>query len=150
MRWLLLSLEAKLQRTIWSALFREAAMALKSRLFAGEPKLEAAAVSDPAHIKKGAIGDHVRRIQVALRSLDGATIDADGTFGPATDAAVLAFKQKRDIVNHSYQSQADSIVGKMTMTALDKEMVEFEKGIRIETEGSLCQLGKTRVLNFPT
>ena len=38
-------------------------------LFAGDPKLEAAAVSDPAHIKKGAIGDHVRKIQVALSGI---------------------------------------------------------------------------------
>lgn len=125
-------------------------MALKSRLFAGEPKLEAAAVSDPAHIKKGAIGEHVRKIQIALIRLDGATIDPDGRFGPAMDAAVLAFKQERDIVNRSYQAQADSIVGKMTMTALDEEMVEFEKGIKIETEGSLCRLGKTRFPNFPS
>jgi hypothetical protein len=38
-------------------------------LFAGDPKLEAAAVSDPAHIKKAAIGDHVRKIRVALSGI---------------------------------------------------------------------------------
>jgi hypothetical protein len=38
-------------------------------LFAGDPKLEAAAVSDPAHIQKGAIGDHVRKIRVALSGI---------------------------------------------------------------------------------
>jgi peptidoglycan hydrolase-like protein with peptidoglycan-binding domain len=123
-------------------------MALKSRLFAGDPKLEAAAVSDPAHIKQGAIGDHVRKIQVALIQLDGATISADGKFGPETDAAVLAYKQERDIINRSYQSQADSIVGRMTIAALDKEMVDAEKQIQIKTEGSLCQFGQPRILNF--
>jgi hypothetical protein len=35
-------------------------------------------------------------------------------YGPATSAAVLSFKQARNIVNRSYQTQADRIVGKMT------------------------------------
>jgi peptidoglycan hydrolase-like protein with peptidoglycan-binding domain len=123
-------------------------MALKSRLLSGDQKLEAAAVSDPAHIKRGATGDHVRKIQLALIRSDGATIDADGNFGPGTEAAVLGFKQRRDIVNRSYQSQADALVGKMTMTALDAEMVEVEKRVSIEREGSLCRLGETRIPNF--
>jgi hypothetical protein len=62
---------------------------------------------------------------------------------------VLGFKQRRDIVNRSYQSQADAIVGKMTMAALDSEMVEIEKRIKIEREGSLCRLGESRIPNFP-
>ena len=123
-------------------------MALKSRLFSGDQKLEAAAVSDPAHIKRGATGEHVRKIQLALISLEGATIEADGNFGPGTETAVLGFKQRRDIVNRSYQSQADAIVGKMTMAALDSEMVEIEKRIKIEREGSLCRLGESRIPNF--
>jgi peptidoglycan hydrolase-like protein with peptidoglycan-binding domain len=117
-------------------------MALQSRLFAGDPKLEAAAVSDAAHIEQGASGEHVRKIQVALTRLDGATIATDGKFGPATAAAVLAFKKKRDIVNRSYQSQADSIVGRMTMAALDREMADAENEVRIVTDGSLCRLGE--------
>ena len=76
-------------------------MAHQSKLFAGDPKLEAAAISDPAHIMQGASGDHVRKIQAALIRLDGASIAADGKFGAATGAAVLAFKKKRDIVNRS-------------------------------------------------
>lgn len=123
-------------------------MALKSRLFAGDQKLETAAASDPGHITKGSAGEHVRKIQVALIRLDGAAIEADGAFGPRTEAAVLAFKRKRDIVNRSYQSQADAIVGKMTMAALDQEMAELEKRVRIVSEGSLCQLGQTRFPNF--
>src|SRR5262249_11063814 len=97
-------------------------MALQSQLFRGDPKLEAAAVSDPAHILPGATGEHVRKIQLALIQLDGAAIDPDGKYGTATAAAVLAYKQKRNIINLTYQTQADNIVGKMTMTALDKEM----------------------------
>ena len=97
-------------------------MALQSQLFRGDPQLEAAAVSDPSHIVQGASGEHVRKIQQALIELDGATIKADGKFGPATAAAVLAYKRKRDIVNRAYQTEADNIVGKMTMAALDKEL----------------------------
>lgn len=117
-------------------------MALQSKLFAGDPKLEAAAISDPAHIMQGASGDHVRKIQAALIRLDGASIAADGKFGAATAAAVLAFKKKRDIVNRSYQSQADAIVGKMTMAALDNEMVDVEKQTVIKFDSSYCQFSQ--------
>jgi hypothetical protein len=101
-------------------------MRLQSELFRGEPKLEAAAVSDPAHIVPGATGPHVRKIQTALFLLDGAAI-ADGElrrtfYGPSTAGAVLAYKHKRNIINRSYQTQADNIVGKMTIASLDSEM----------------------------
>lgn len=102
-------------------------MALQSELFRGDPKLEAAAVSDPAHIVPGAAGDHVRKIQMALIRLDGATVAADGLYGPETAAAVLAYKQKRKIVNRSYQTTADNIVGKMTIAELDKELSDLDR-----------------------
>ncbi len=114
-------------------------MALRSKLFAGDPKLEAAAVRDSAHIQRGDAGDHVRKIQTALVKVDAARLAADGIFGPATAAAVLAFKQKRDIVNRTYQSQADTIVGKMTMAALDEEMVAFEAQNFITVQDSYCK-----------
>ena len=95
-------------------------MALQSKLFRGDAKLEAAAVSDPAHILQGASGDHVRKIQQALIQLDSAAIGSDGKYGPATAAAVAAFKQKRQILNT--QGKIDNIVGKKTMAALDAEM----------------------------
>lgn len=98
-------------------------MALQSQLFRGESKLEAAAMSDPAHIVQGATGEHVRKIQLALIQLDGATLTPDGSYGPATAGAVLAYKRKRNIVNRSSQSQVDDIVGKMTIATLDREMV---------------------------
>ncbi|MEP6833241.1 MAG: hypothetical protein ABJB74_07595 [Gemmatimonas sp.] len=101
-------------------------MALQSQLFSGDATLEAAAVSDPAHIKPGASGPHVGKIQTALILLDDAAISDDELqrtfYGSTTAAAVLEYKRKRNIVNRSYQTQADNIVGKMTMASLDSEM----------------------------
>ena len=102
-------------------------MALQSQLFRGDPKLEAAAVSDPAHILPGSKGPHVAKIQRALNTLDDAGLDEDGAYGPATADAVLAYKRERDIVNRSYQTQADNIVGKMTIAAMDKELLAREQ-----------------------
>ena len=99
-------------------------MALQSSLFQGDPKLEAAAVSDAAHIVPGMKGEHVRKIQLALNQLDKAGLDADSIYGNATAAAVLAYKRKRNIINKAYQSQADNIVGKMTIAALDRELLQ--------------------------
>src|SRR5947208_3004448 len=102
-------------------------MALQSKLFRGDAKLEAALVSDSAHIVQGAIGSHVGKIQQALNELDGAGLNPDENYGPATASAVLAYKQKRNIINRSYETRADNIVGKMTMAALDAEMLEKER-----------------------
>jgi hypothetical protein len=102
-------------------------MALRSHLFAGDTKLEAAAQSHPAHIVKGAVGPHVAKIQGALFALDGVEVAESErrsqTYGPSTAAAVLAYKKKRDIVNRSYQSSADDVVGIMTVKALDDELL---------------------------
>ena len=101
-------------------------MPLRSKLFRGDPKLEACLVNDSAHIITGAVGPHVSKIHTALFATDGADVAAAelqaARYGPSTAAAVLAFKRKRDIVNRSYQTQADDIVGKMTIAALDGEM----------------------------
>jgi len=87
-------------------------------------------VSDPAHVLPGASGPHVRKIQTALMLLDGAAISADEVqrtfYGASTAAAVLAYKQKRNIINRSYQTHADNIVGKMTTASLDSEMLKWE------------------------
>ncbi|MET0348244.1 MAG: peptidoglycan-binding protein [Rhizobacter sp.] len=101
-------------------------MALTSQLFNGDSKLEAAALSDPAHITQGHRGDHVAKIQQALNQLSGARLTADGVYGQATAAAVLSYKQRRGIVNRSYQASADNIVGKMTVLTLDREMATLE------------------------
>ncbi len=53
-------------------------------------------------------------------------IQADGIYGAKTAAAVLAYKQKRNIVNRAYQTTADNVVGKMTVVAIDKELLASE------------------------
>lgn len=99
-------------------------MVLRSQLFTGDSKLEAAAVSDPSHIEPGASGEYVKKIQMALNQIDDAGLRLDGSYGPATAAAVLAYKRKRNIVNRNYESEADNIVGKMTIAALDADLNE--------------------------
>lgn len=101
-------------------------MGLVSRLFRGNKKLEACLVDDAAHVTLGAQGEHVAKIQFALFSLDTLKIDrtelVTQTYGSSTAAAVLSYKTKRRIINHSYQTAPDSIVGKMTIASLDAEM----------------------------
>jgi hypothetical protein len=101
-------------------------MPLVSYLFRDDQRLQTTLVSDPAHVAPGSSGAHVGKIQVALVDLDNAKI-AEGelkckTYGPTTAQAVLAYKQARKIINFSYETTADNIVGKMTIAALDKEM----------------------------
>jgi hypothetical protein len=105
-------------------------MGLQSKQFKGDSSLEACLVRDSAHVTQGARGAHVRKIQEALALLDGAVIDASEksgqSYGPSTAAAVLAYKRKRNIINPSYQTTADDIVGKMTIAKLDGDMLARE------------------------
>jgi hypothetical protein len=105
-------------------------MPLQSQLFQGDAKLEACLIQDSAHVTKGAVGDHVAKIQFALGVLGDLRIAENElsaqTYGPSTAAAVLAFKTQRNIINRSYQTTADDIVGKMTIAALDREMFDEE------------------------
>jgi len=101
-------------------------MPLFSQLFQGDPALEAAADIDAAHIMQGARGEHVKKIQTALNTLDDARLSVDGIYGPGTAKAVLNYKTKRNIINQAYQTTADNIVGKMTMAKLDEEMKALE------------------------
>ena len=123
-------------------------MALSSSLFRGDSRLEAASVNHPAHIVPGAQGDHVAKLQYALRMLDDAVIDAlelsSKRYGPSTANAVLAYKQKRDIINPSYQKQADNIVGIMTIAALDREMLQFEQDNPIVVSSIHCAVPRPR------
>lgn len=106
-------------------------MSLTSNLFKPDQRLQKTLISDPAHVVPGEKGDHVARIQVALQDLDDLEINADELskkeYGPSTAAAVLAFKRARKIINRSYQTSEDNIVGKMTIAALDKEMLEKQE-----------------------
>lgn len=105
-------------------------MGLRSELLKKDRKLQTCLVSDPAHVLEGAAGDHVCRIQTALLVLGGPAIQdcelVAKHYGPSTAAAVLAFKKKRQIINRAYQTNPDDIVGKMTIAALDKELLQKE------------------------
>ena len=118
-------------------------MGLQSQCFRGQPQLEAAAVNNNGHIVPGSVGPHVARIQYALLVLGEVGIDAaeqEGQrYGQSTASAVLAYKTKRSIINRSYQSKADDIVGIMTMAALDKEMLALE-GQPTAVRTSACRL----------
>lgn len=127
-------------------------MPLKSNLFKDDQKLQACLVSDPAHVTPGTVGDHVAKIQKALAVLDDLEIDPAEIeakrYGPSTAAAVLAFKKKRKIINYSYQTKEDNIVGKMTIAALDKEMLQHEQA-PIHVGLVACEF-RTRSRDVPT
>lgn len=101
-------------------------MPLQSELFKGDQRLEACLHFDASHVTPGTAGEFVTKIQKALFILDGAVIDPSeqGVYGPSTANAVLTYKKKRKIINYSYQTQADNIVGKMTIASLDNELVQ--------------------------
>jgi len=106
-------------------------MPLKSELFRGDPRLEACAINNQAHITQGAMGEHVSKIQSALLRVNQASIDRGELntqqYGASTTAAVLQYKQQRSIINRSYQTQPDNIVGIMTIAYLDNDLVEWER-----------------------
>jgi peptidoglycan hydrolase-like protein with peptidoglycan-binding domain len=105
-------------------------MPLQSKLFKGDPALEACLIQDSAHVTEGAKGEHVAKIQTALFAIDGLGVSPDelrsSSYGKSTVKAVLAFKAKRNIINYTYERQVDGIVGKMTIAALDGEMLRKE------------------------
>jgi hypothetical protein len=125
-------------------------MPLQSQLFSGDAALEACLVSDPAHVTVGAAGGHVSKIQAALRLIDNARIESTelstARYGASTGAAVLAFKRRRAIINRSYQTQADNIVGKMTIAELDREIARKENGDDDDNVGRI----HCRSFPFPT
>jgi peptidoglycan hydrolase-like protein with peptidoglycan-binding domain len=92
-----------------------------------DPQLESCLLSDLAHIGEGvnSVGEHVRRIQIALNEIDDAGLDIDGDYGGATGDAVENYKNARDILGPG-QVAADRIVGKRTIKSLDNEIFEFE------------------------
>lgn len=73
----------------------------------------------------------MRNIQGALQVLEGAAIVATEleteSYGTSTAAAVLVFKRKRQIINRSYPSSPDNIVGIMTIKAMDEELLAKQR-----------------------
>ena len=112
---------------------RPGAATLRSKHFTSPPdrRLEACLVNDAAHITPGTIGDHVKRIQIALNLLSAGPgrktvfLKVDGIYGPRTAAAVKAYKQQRRILQ-PWQTSPDDIVGKRTLKSLDEEMEVLE------------------------
>lgn len=105
-------------------------MGLASNLFSGDRALEDCLIRDSAHVTTGTVGEHVTKLHSALVLLDNSTIDIselrEGRYGPSTARAVLAFKRKRRIINYSYETNADDIVGKMTIATMDRELFILE------------------------
>lgn len=71
-----------------------------------EPPPHSGARAGRPTLRRGATGELVTGLQRML------AIDADGFFGPVTEAAVRAFQRRRDLV-------PDGIVGPKTWRALD-------------------------------
>ncbi|POR53069.1 hypothetical protein [Bosea psychrotolerans] len=104
---------------------------LRSRLFSGNARLNACSTSNSSHVTAGQKGEFVALLQYALLVLENAAIaqseiDAE-TYGKTTAAAVLNYKTKRQIINRSYQTKPDDIVGIMTITVLDAEIFALER-----------------------
>ena len=105
-------------------------MPLASKLFSANPKLQACLIHDSAHLTPGSSGPPVELIQAALIKLrfleprDG--LSEAGRYGSKTAAAVLNYKRFFKIINFSYQSAADNVVGKMTIASLDAHMCILE------------------------
>ena len=98
-------------------------------------RLSACLASDPQHITPRQTGDHVRAIQDALTILGQrlpdlglpSITDASGFYGDdlslpgCTANVVLKYKTKRDISRPG--QQIDNIVGRMTITQLDDDLL---------------------------
>jgi hypothetical protein len=105
-------------------------MTLTSNHFRDDRRLQACLINDQSHVKKGDIGPFVRLLQDAVYRIDGLQVSSaefdQMRYGDTTAAAVLAYKRKRHIINRSYQTTEDDIVGKMTIASLDGEMNKLE------------------------
>jgi len=91
-------------------------MPLQSKLFKGDPALEACLIQDSAHVTEGAKGEHVAKIQTALFAIDGLGVSPDelrsSSYGKSTVKAVLAFKAKRNIINTLMNGRSTALSAK--------------------------------------
>lgn len=105
---------------------------LVSKHFRDNERLQKCLVSPPDHVTPGSQGKHVALIQEAIIRLGagviGASEIASEFYGESTKQSVLKYKgPPRNIINKTYQSTPDNIVGQMTIDRLDDEMQELEK-----------------------
>jgi hypothetical protein len=123
-------------------------MPLVSKLFTQpmrDPRLEDCLIEDSKHIKPGATGEHVKKIQIALNTLsrgpgrENLNLKVDGIYGPLTAGAVKGYKSapQRRILGPG-QITPDDIVGKRTIKSIDDEMDIFEN--ELPTQSSLISL----------
>ncbi len=117
-------------------------MPLRSTTLQGNAALQACLDNDQAHVTPGTAGAHVGLIHKCLLVLESSPIAPDEirsrTYGRTTAAAVLSYKKARNIINRSYQQQADNIVGKMTIARLDEDIAKVEQA---QTLLSRCPQG---------
>lgn len=104
----------------------------------------------PAGLQKGADGEDVRRLQIALKELGHLDAQATGYFGEQTASAVLAFQIEQKLVGSARDSGA-GIFGPKTQKALTDilgerraQIAAFEPEIKIITfAGDPTKKGKT-------
>lgn len=72
-------------------------------------------------LKKGSSGSEVRQVQQRLKTLGWLSGSADGDFGDATEAAVMAFQKASGLT-------ADGIVGKSTLAKLNSNSAVSNSG----------------------
>jgi hypothetical protein len=100
-----------------------------------DPKLEGCATDDAQHIAPGAVGDHVKKIQIALNELGTVFIAVDGIYGPQTASAVTAYKNAPNRrIQQPWQTTADDIVGKGTIYYLDIEMYRLQGPAPVQSQ----------------
>jgi len=100
---------------------------LEHPLFKDIKRLQDCLHNDKDHVEFGDVGDFVFAIQMALMTLDHAAIDPGElqgkSFKGSTRTAVVNYKNKRKIINFSYEQKVDPIVGKMTIERLDDDLL---------------------------
>ncbi len=92
------------------------ATGLQNAPLAGQSLLEAV-LAGKAVLQRGVHGEAVKALQEALMALRQDLPGADGDFGPGTERALKAFQSSRGL-------QADGMVGKMTIMAIDAALGE--------------------------
>ena len=90
----------------------------------------ATALDTSETLMQGTVSNTVRKMQEHLIALGFLNGSADGIFGPVTSLALIAFQKAQRLT-------ADGIAGKLTLTALVKEMQEQEDAETSSTAPSI-------------